>query len=294
MDAESRRDGAARKLPDERRRYAAGHTGFACIRDGRFGLSSIVPRNKNSAGCPFRESGRQTSGFGPTVICALIPRSNEFGAGQGGLKPKPKIGRIRADVPANRIHDQFLSSAPHRFRHLAVPGIHPILIIAQALAAESDYPGFLPTRGSFMLDFLLVALIAIVILMALSIWLVRARRQFVWHKRIQVFSAALLAVTIVAFEIDMRFVTDWRQLAAASPWYESGVVDGALAIHLMFAIPTPLIWVYTLVQALRRMPNPPRPGADSVRHRFWGWLSVIFLSLTAVTGWCFYVIAFVA
>ncbi len=145
-----------------------------------------------------------------------------------------------------------------------------------------------------MLDFLVVALVAIVLLLGISIWLVRARRQYVWHKRIQIATAAILAIAIVAFEIDIRFVTDWRQLASISPYYNSGVVDWTLAIHLLFAIPTPIIWIYTMVQALRRMPKPPGPCDYSLQHRFWGWLSTIFFGLTAVTGWIFYWVAFVA
>lgn len=168
------------------------------------------------------------------------------------------------------------------------------MIIAQVPVQQIANAGFLPTRGSFMLDFLFLALFGLVILMGISIWLVRSRRQYALHKRIQVLLAVVLLVTVVAFEVDVRFVTDWRVLAAASPYYDSGLVDWALGVHLVFAIPTPLVWIFTIVQAMRKMPDPPAPGAYSSRHRNWGWMSVILLNLTAVTGWCFYLVAFAA
>jgi uncharacterized membrane protein YozB (DUF420 family) len=166
----------------------------------------------------------------------------------------------------------------------------PAVLLAQ-LAGQA---GFLPTRGSVMLDFVFLAMFAIVLVMGFSIWLVRTRRMFQWHKRIQIATAVVLLATIVAFEIDMRLITDWRKLAEPSRFMASGAVDTTLAIHLMFAIPTPVIWIITIVHALRNFPNPPQPGPCSARHRKWGWLSVVMMSMTAVTGWIFYWVAFVA
>ena len=145
-----------------------------------------------------------------------------------------------------------------------------------------------------MLDFVFLAMFVIVVVMFLGVWLVRSRHKYQWHKRIQIVTGLVLLVTIVAFEIDMRFMTDWRQLAIPSAFYESGVVDWTLAIHLMFAIPTPAVWIITIFQALRKFPSPPTPCEYSQRHRFWGWLSVFMMSMTAGTGWVFYVVAFIA
>jgi hypothetical protein len=49
-----------------------------------------------------------------------------------------------------------------------------------------------------------------------------------------------------------------------------------------------------IVQALRKFPKPPQPGMHSSSHKFWGWLASIGMFLTAVTGWIFYYLAFVA
>ena len=154
--------------------------------------------------------------------------------------------------------------------------------------------GVLPTRGSLMLDIVFMAMFAIVPIMFASIWLVRKHQKYQLHKRIQITTAVVLLLAVGAFEIDMQLFTEWRELAAPSPWYDSGVVGWALFVHLLFAIPTPMVWGWTIFRALKRFPVPVAPGPYSVAHRFWGRLSAILMTLTAVTGWLFYYLAFVA
>ena len=79
--------------------------------------------------------------------------------------------------------------------------------------------GFLGTRGSLMLDVVFLAMFAIVPVLAYSIYLVRSRRRFELHKRIQITLGLVLLVAVTAFELDMRFFTDWRERAAASRFY---------------------------------------------------------------------------
>lgn len=152
--------------------------------------------------------------------------------------------------------------------------------------------GFLPTRASWVLDTVFVAMFAICLALAISVSLVRFGKQFSAHRSLQLSLAAILVVAIVVFEIDVRFVTDWRALAESSQFYKSGWVDRSLYIHLAFAIPTPFIWGCTIWQAIRKFPNPPHPGAHSAAHRWWGRLSVLMMTGTAVTGCAFYWLAF--
>jgi uncharacterized membrane protein YozB (DUF420 family) len=146
-----------------------------------------------------------------------------------------------------------------------------------------------------MLDVVFLAMFAVLPVLAVSIYLVKQRRAYALHKRIQITLAAVLLVTVTAFEIDLNYVTkDWRPLAEQSRFYESGWVDRCLWIHLTFAVPTPLIWVFVIMQALRRFPNPPAPNEYSRRHARWGWLATVCMFGTAITGWLFYWMAFVA
>ena len=39
----------------------------------------------------------------------------------------------------------------------------------------------------------------------------------------------------------------------------------SLCVHLCFAVPTPLLWIYVIVSALRRFPSPPRRASTAVR-----------------------------
>ena len=148
-----------------------------------------------------------------------------------------------------------------------------------------------------MMDLVSVALVAVLLLLALSIYQVRVRRNFQWHKRCQLALGMVLGGVVVLFELDVRFVTDWQARAEASPYFERdawSIVWWCLVVHLCCAIPTTCLWLLAVVQAMRRFPRPPRPGNYSRRHAFWGWLTATGTLLTALTGWLFYLLAFVA
>jgi hypothetical protein len=182
-----------------------------------------------------------------------------------------------------------------------------------------NYPGidgFLGTRASVMLDVVFVAMFAVVPMLGWSIWLVKRRQRWELHKRIQIVLLATLGLAVTLFEIDMRFISGWRERAMLSPYYEAvsrsepiseaiclqllgmergpGAVVRALAVHLLFAVTTTVLWVWTAWNALKRFPKPAAPCAYSAAHRFWGWLAAADMVLTACSGWIFYWFAFVA
>jgi putative membrane protein len=174
--------------------------------------------------------------------------------------------------------------------------------LSPVLIAQQDYAGldgFLPLgRGSFMLDVVFLAMFVVTPLLAASLWLVKARRNYTAHKQLQLGMAAVLLVAVLLFEIDIR-VNGWEHRAEPSPYYDAAhkftcPVGAALIIHLSFAIPTLLLWVYVVVQAIRKFPSPPRPGAHSRSHARLGWMAAVGMFLTAATGWVFYWLAFVA
>lgn len=158
-------------------------------------------------------------------------------------------------------------------------------------------PGFLGTRGSFTLDLVFAAMFLVVPVMWISIWLAHTGRQFRLHKAIQMTLAIALAIAVIAFELEIR-LRGWRHLAAESPFWRDGSwndwIDYSLVVHLLFAIPTPLIWAVVIVRAWRGFPRPPRPSHHSPAHRLWGQIAAAAMTLTAVTGWIFYWVAFAA
>lgn len=158
-----------------------------------------------------------------------------------------------------------------------------------------DYPGwdgFLGTRASFMLDAVCVGMVVVMLALTWSIRQARVRRNYQLHKRVQLGLAALLLVVLTAFELDVR-LNGWQHRAAGSlDGRPTQAVFTALGIHLCFAITTVVLWVVVIVRALRRFPNPPVPNEHSAFHRRFGWLAVIDMLLTTVTGWVFYILAF--
>jgi uncharacterized membrane protein YozB (DUF420 family) len=161
-----------------------------------------------------------------------------------------------------------------------------------AAAASTGIDGFLGTRASLGMDVVLVGLIALLPVLAWSIAAVR-RGHFGLHKRLQLFIVAALAAAIVAFEIDVRLVSDWRLRAAASPFWPRGVLT-ALGIHLVFAVSTFVLLAWVVWEAVARFPTPPVPGSHGPRHRRMARLAAADLVLTAITGTAFYWLAFVA
>jgi hypothetical protein len=156
--------------------------------------------------------------------------------------------------------------------------------------------GFLGTRASLMLDVVALAMVAVLPVLAVSIYLVKVRRQYVWHKRIQLALGAALLLTVVLFEADVR-INGWRHRAADSAFAgHAGGTDWvtiSLGVHLFFSITSALLWLVVIARALRNFPNPPQPAAHSNWHRPFGWLAAIDMTLTAITGWIFYWLAFV-
>lgn len=165
-------------------------------------------------------------------------------------------------------------------------------------ATGASLPGFLGTRGSLMLDVVFLAMFLVVPVLLFSVYQVKYLRRYQLHKQLQIVLGSVLLIAVTAFEVDMRFFTDWKALATPSPYFDIAhpwtcPVGFSLIVHLSFAIPTLLLWIVVIVQALRHFPIP-MPGPHSAWHRRWGMVSTVGMLLTAVTGWVFYWLAFVA
>jgi uncharacterized membrane protein YozB (DUF420 family) len=168
------------------------------------------------------------------------------------------------------------------------------LLLAQT---NPGMDGFLPWRGSLMLDVVFLAMFAVVPLLAISLYVVKGR-NYRLHKQLQLGMATVLLVAVLLFEIDIR-LHGWMERAEPSPYFDSAAkftspAGIALSIHLSFAVPTLFLWIWVVVQALRKFSNPPKPGGHSRWHARTGWLAAAGMTFTAITGWIFYWMAFVA
>jgi len=164
------------------------------------------------------------------------------------------------------------------------------------MLAQTDFPGpdgFLGTRASLMLDVVALAMFLVVGVLAWSIAQARAGR-YVRHKWAQGTLASVLLVVVVVFEVEVRFYGWTDRAAGQSGGAPSRAVWTALYVHLVFAISSFVLWPVVVVRALRRFPTPPKPGEHSRSHVFWARIAAGDMFFTAVTGWVFYWLAFVA
>jgi uncharacterized membrane protein YozB (DUF420 family) len=145
-----------------------------------------------------------------------------------------------------------------------------------------------------MLDVVFLAMFAVIPVMAWSIYQVKYRRRYALHKAVQLTLGGVLLVAVGLFEIDMQFISGWEDRATDSPYWTSGTVWKVLYVHLFFAVTTLVLWVVVIVLALRRFPSPPQPSAHSSWHLRWARVGALDMFLTAITGWVFYWLAFMA
>lgn len=170
------------------------------------------------------------------------------------------------------------------------PPRHSLAIARPDLAMAQ---GFLGTSASIMLDVVVVSLLLVVPVLVYSIWIVRWRRKYLLHKRIQLVLGVVLAVVVVLFEVDIRLAGGFWEMAKDSAYYETAFLRNLLYVHLFFSISTVVIWLITYLTALRFFPRPPRPGAFSQTHKILGWVAVVDMVATVVTGLMVYYYGFI-
>jgi putative membrane protein len=166
-------------------------------------------------------------------------------------------------------------------------------VIDQTAVVFPGINGFLGTRATFMLDVLVLAMGLVVVVLAWSIYQVKYRRRYELHKWVQVSLGAVLLVAVIVFEVDVR-LNGWQERAAGElGGHASRLVMTSLAIHLVFAVSSSILWPVVILRALLNFPSPPAPGPHSQFHVPWARVAAIDMFITAITGWTFYYLAFV-
>lgn len=157
--------------------------------------------------------------------------------------------------------------------------------------------GFLGYPSTLMLDVVVCALVLVVPVLLFSIYLVKYRRQYLWHRRLQTGLGVALLLTVCLFELDMRLHGGWqailKQRSVQLTEAQLSWVTQILLVHLIFAVSAVILWAVTLTHGWRKIPRPPQPSAHSARHKLLGWLATLTLTMTSVTGLVFYYYAFV-
>lgn len=157
--------------------------------------------------------------------------------------------------------------------------------------------GFLGYPSTFMLDVVVCALLLVVPALVYSIYLVKFKRAYREHRNLQTMLGAILFITVLLFELDMHVVHGgWQQIVAKGHEHtaeQMATIKQLLRVHLLFAVSTVGLWIFTLFCAWRRFPNPPVPSPHSRLHKILGWISALDITLTSITGLIWYYVAFV-
>jgi uncharacterized membrane protein YozB (DUF420 family) len=148
------------------------------------------------------------------------------------------------------------------------------------------------SRASWAMDLTAFGLLLVVPLLFSSIYLARQKKKFQRHKTLQILISVVLGLVVTLFEVDVR-LNDWRPGVQLSPYADS-ILYPVLYVHLGFAITTAALWVITMVGAMRRFDPVPRTSHYSERHKRLGWITALGMLGTAVTGWLFYYLGFIA
>ena len=154
------------------------------------------------------------------------------------------------------------------------------------------WPGFLPfSRASFVLDFVGLSLFLVLPALTYSLYLIK-NRVYQRHKMVQIILASVVGAAVLLFEVEVR-IFGWRQYAESSPYYE-GALFPFLYFHIFVATLTTIGWALMMFLTLRQFPGKLGEGPYHLSYRELAWGSAIGMYLTAISGWVFYYMAFIA
>ena len=142
------------------------------------------------------------------------------------------------------------------------------------------------------MDLVVCSLVVVLPLMALSWHWVRAKR-YLRHRNLMIGLAATLAVVVTLFEIDVRLAGGAFGLSQQSSLAGTAAMYWSISVHLALAASTALLWTTLILVSWRRFPQPPQPTEEfSRKHRFWGRIGMLAMTLTGLTGVELYVVLF--
>jgi putative membrane protein len=151
--------------------------------------------------------------------------------------------------------------------------------------------GFLGTRADLLMD--LVLLSFLIILPAISwSWLRVRAGDYQLHKTSQLTLAAVLAIAVALFEIDLKVSGGIFVLTADSAYAGTTLLNAWIYGHTVVAILTTLIWIGLVIFSLRQFPSPPVPAAFSKTHRFWGRTGMVTMMVTGLSSFPLYYYGF--
>ena len=142
-----------------------------------------------------------------------------------------------------------------------------------------------------LIDVVNVSFIIIVPTLIYS-WLKVRNGEYSLHKKVQLLLFAVLFVTVILFELDLRQRGGIFEMVKASQFAGTTFLNGLIWFHMFVSITTSFIWIGLVAFSLWKFASPPVPNKFSRVHKLFGKIGMIDMILTGITGVMLYVLGF--
>lgn len=156
--------------------------------------------------------------------------------------------------------------------------------------------GFLPTsrESTLVFDVLSLWTLGLVAVLTWSFYVVRYKGGYSLHKTLQLYLTGALVFALFWHAVNPWLDPLWLDRVLQSPYQQRGLLAPALLIHRVISYVCCVAWLWTVVYALHGFASPPTPGKFSRDHTRVALLAAASVYATALTGWIYYWMAFVA
>lgn len=152
--------------------------------------------------------------------------------------------------------------------------------------------GFLGTRADFLMDVILVVILATPFILIKSIQWVRSG-QHRKHRNVQMSLIVVIMLAVILFELNVRLSGGSGSLIEGSAYQNHTGFKWLLFFHIIVAVFSFSSWVGLAWWSHKRYQSS-LPGLSRHVHKLWGKLIFSGVSLTAITGGAVYYLGFVA
>lgn len=149
---------------------------------------------------------------------------------------------------------------------------------------------FLTTHGDLLMDIIVLSLLIIIPAMVVSIRQIQIHKNYKKHKNIQLGLYWTLVIVIMFFEYDLQSKGGIWEMTKDSYYAGTDLLKYTVYVHLFFAFTTAFLWTLTVPFSLYIYREKLAPNKFSKFHKTIGWIDVIFMTGTGITGtWLYYV-----
>ena len=118
--------------------------------------------------------------------------------------------------------------------------------------------GFLGSRADILIDIVTLSFIVILPILIISWRMARSQKDYVNHRRIQLWLGISLAIVVSIFEYDLKMSGGIFEITKGSIYEGTALLNWTIYIHTFFSILTSIIWVFLIAISLFKFGNPPQ------------------------------------